>query len=100
MKKKKVCWFSEISFSELESGDLCEKQLPPNPGVAPQFGPSFTEPTLFRGGRLRFSFFVLTFPSWPEVGVDVTGLPVKELVAILSGNAPSLHGWGNPQLAE
>ena len=66
--------------------------MPPNPGVAAQFEQSFT---LFRGGRLRFSF-----ENWSEVGVDVAGLPVKELVAILSGNLPSGSGWGLPQLAE
>ena len=72
---------------------MCEKQLPPNPGVAAQFEPSFHDPTLF--DRLP-----LSFDNWPEVGVDVAGLPVKELVAILSGNLPSGGGWGLPQLAE
>ena len=74
--------------------------MPPGPGVAAEFGPRFTEPTLFGRGRLRSSFFNSTLLAWTEVGVDVASLPVKELVAIVSGNDPCVHRWVNPQLAE
>jgi len=36
----------------------------------------------------------------PEFGVDVAGLPVKELVAILGGDLPCVHGRVDSQLAE
>ena len=77
---------------------MCEKELPPNRGEAAEFEPRFPDrPTLF---RLSFSFnWTLAF-SGPEDRVDVAGVPVKELVAILCGNAPSVRRWVDPQLAE
>ena len=84
----------------LQPVELCEKELPPSPGVAAEFGPRFTESTLLHRGRLRSSFFNSTLLAWTEVGVDVASLPVKELVAIFGGNVPSVQRWVHPQLAE
>ena len=85
---------------ELEQfSEMSEKQFPAKPGVAAQFAPSFSQTTLFRGAR--FSFFLLsTSFSWPEIGVDVSSVPVKELVAIFGGDVPSVQRWLHPQLTE
>ena len=37
--------------------------------------------------------------SWDKLGVDVAGVPVEELVAVISGHLPLLLGGRDPQLA-
>jgi len=78
---------------------MIEKQFPAKPGVAAQFAPSFSQTNLFRGARLTFFLLCASF-SWAETGVDVSSVPVKELVAIFGGNVPSVQRWVHPQLAE
>ena len=37
--------------------------------------------------------------SWDKLGVDVAGVPVEELVAVIGGHFPLLLGGRDPQLA-
>ena len=37
--------------------------------------------------------------SWDEPGVDVAGVPVEQLVAVIGGHRPLLLGGRDPQLA-
>ena len=37
--------------------------------------------------------------SWNKLGVDVAGVPVEQLVAVIGGHLPLLLGGRDPQLA-
>ena len=37
--------------------------------------------------------------SWDKLGVDVAGVPVEELVAVIGRHLPLLFGGRDPQLA-
>ena len=47
----------------------------------------------------RSNSIVITNLSWDKLGVDVAGVPVEELVAVIGGHLPLLLGGRDPQLA-